>query len=157
MQAGLTPAVLASPATLARYMPGSTLTPLPGTGGTGSAAASACGWGNNDVSAELNLTTYPAAAGALLRFQSDASSLSQNYGQVTVTGMRWLNDLGGPWWAELGCRAVRQAGPDHRLFTIVARSRTHACRPAQVVALEDGQQVAEVSLGATARHEVRGV
>jgi hypothetical protein len=92
---GRDPCRLISPATLARYMPGSALSPLPGTAANpGTGQASACAWNSDDYVALLNLSTYPDAVTAGQRFQELAGGTGQAGGTDPVTGMRYLSDLG---------------------------------------------------------------
>ena len=83
-------------ATLARYLPGSTFTPLTPQAAVKPAASSAsvCGWTASGFSAQLSISTYPGALAAGQEFQGAGQSLGVSTGGITVTGMRWLNDLG---------------------------------------------------------------
>ncbi len=82
------PCRLVSAATLARYAPGAILNPVPALS-SGSPQASECDWVSGSTSIAVTLTVYPGAAGALHDFDLDLGSVG-----VTLTGARWIPDLG---------------------------------------------------------------
>src|SRR5439155_11490947 len=89
------PCKLIAPATLARYVPGATLSPIPNPSGpTSATSASTCSWGSDDTLVLLDLDFFSDAASAGQNFQDDAGSSGRGAHGVTVTGMQALNDLG---------------------------------------------------------------
>lgn len=82
------PCKLISAATLARYAPGTVLQPVPDTS-TGLPQQSECGWGADSTSVSLVLRVSSGVDGAQAAFSANAGSIGS-----TVTGARWLPDLG---------------------------------------------------------------
>lgn len=83
-------------ATLATYVPGTTIAPETGqpAGKTAATGTSSCGWGSEDLGAHLAVSTYSGAVAAQQRFLADEGALSISNQVIGVTGMRWLNGLG---------------------------------------------------------------
>ncbi len=104
---------LISPVTLAKYVPGSTFTPLTPLAGVKPvpSSASVCGWTAGDFSAQLTVSTYAGAVAAGQQFQQESRIFSASNGYLVVTGMRWLNDLGA---AALAFRPPRRRGRSGR-------------------------------------------
>jgi hypothetical protein len=84
------------PTTLARYVPGGTVSPAPSqvTGKPAASWSGSCGWDSGDLSAQLRVATYSGAVVAQRQFQVDEEALSASNSAVAVTGMRWLDGLG---------------------------------------------------------------
>lgn len=91
------PCRMISATTLARYAPGATVGPVTASGnplnppGT---RTSACTWDSGNGSILLNLTVYPNAASAEEGLTTDSQALSRSNASTTVTGARWLEDVG---------------------------------------------------------------
>jgi hypothetical protein len=83
------PCQLISAATLARYVPGYVLAPQPDSSYPGLRQQSQCAWNAGGTSITLTLNLSADVTGALQVFDSDANSIG-----VTVSGARWLPDLG---------------------------------------------------------------
>jgi hypothetical protein len=91
------PCRLISATTMARYAPDATASPVTATGnplnppGT---QTSACAWASGNGPILLNLTVYRDALSAGEGFGNDALAFGQSDPVTTVTGTRWLDDLG---------------------------------------------------------------
>jgi hypothetical protein len=91
------PCRLMNAATLARYAPGATLTPgvTPAASASPSGAqTSTCSWSSGSVLITLSLNVFPDAARAEQGFDDDVLGRVQKTPGLTVTGSRWLSDLG---------------------------------------------------------------
>ena len=89
------PCRLISAATLGRYAPGVNVFPGPSPSTPADTGQlSSCSWGSDSIFILLNLTTFPDAASARQGFDVDAGTAGTG-GATTVTGSRWLADLGG--------------------------------------------------------------
>jgi hypothetical protein len=91
------PCQLITATTLARYAPGTSVTPQPqtsGTPGSSSGSLQQCSWGSNNLLVLLTLWSYPNATGAAEDFSTDAQAMSRSTAQVKVTGSQWMSDVG---------------------------------------------------------------
>jgi hypothetical protein len=91
------PCRLITPATLAKYASGASLTPgiAPKASASPSGAqTSTCTWAAGGFFILLNLDVFPNALRAREGFDADAQSLSQSGSGTPVTGTRWLESLG---------------------------------------------------------------
>jgi hypothetical protein len=93
------PCRLVTAATLARYAPGAAVTGDTNTSVTKDptgARTTTCSWlsASGSIYVMLKLDVFPDAASAQLGFDEDAQGFSQTGGGLTVTGTRWLTDLG---------------------------------------------------------------
>lgn len=88
------PCHMVSPATLARYVPGSSFSTTPGgpAMSPGATQAGTCFWSSPDFNAYMNFYTYRDAITAAQVFQQKAGGQSQ--ATDPDTGMRWITDLG---------------------------------------------------------------
>lgn len=83
--------------TLATYAPDTTASPVAATGNSlnpPGTRTSACSWASGNGPILLNLTVYPDALSAAAGFDSDAQTFGTSDPVTTVTGTRWLDDLG---------------------------------------------------------------
>jgi hypothetical protein len=85
------PCKLVSAATLARFAPGTTLTPT----STPGSSPSSCSWATAGTPGVLlNLTLFPTVQDALHHYDMDAGAFVQGVNDVTVTGVQELPDVG---------------------------------------------------------------
>jgi hypothetical protein len=91
------PCRLISGTTLARYAPGATVSADDASSGSAKPSdmqISTCEWYSSSVFISLQLTTFPDASSADLFFSTSAPAYSRSTALTTVTGTRWLDDLG---------------------------------------------------------------
>ena len=93
------PCRLVTAATFARYAPGAAVTGDTNTSTTKDptgARTSVCNWlsASGSIFIMLKLNVFPDAASAQQGFDEDAQGFSQSGSGLTVTGTRWLTDLG---------------------------------------------------------------
>jgi hypothetical protein len=93
----LDPCRMISATTLAGYWPGATADPVTASGNPPNppgTRTSACAWDSGDGTILLSLTVYPDALSAAQGFSAAAQASSRSDSSTTVTGVRWLEDLG---------------------------------------------------------------
>jgi hypothetical protein len=91
------PCLLITMATLAKYAPGTVVTPSPLSGSATSSASprlSQCAWGSTSTFVSLTLWSFPDAASARQGFDFYAQANSRSSARETVSGSVWMPDLG---------------------------------------------------------------
>lgn len=82
-------------ATLARYAPGTAITPGSATAAApGSPQMNQCSWNSNPVTVLLTLSVFPNALAALQQYQNAVETDRQSGTGASVTGAQWLPGLG---------------------------------------------------------------
>jgi len=87
------PCLLITAATLAKYAPGASVSPVPSAPSPGIQQRT-CSWDSNELLVLLTLDSYPNSPDANQIFMSKAESFSGGHSLVTVTGSVWMPDLG---------------------------------------------------------------